>query len=180
MSPIGEVAWSSVATPRESLTPGKKHFDIAIELSEDEIAEADNICADLIEEARKADPRFPKDDAKLFLPVAVARGPKKADGSPGDPVPGRFLLKAKINEVKRDGSLSTPPRLVDALGQSIAPRVNPGPRSKVRILVDFFTFNTAGTAGVGAGLRGIQIAKLQEEADFGALDPADLGEEEVH
>jgi hypothetical protein len=172
ITPIGRTAWCHVIAPREDLSHNMV-WDVGLEIDEDWIKQYSAIARELVETARSADPRFPT--SGLIYPWVESRGPKKDDGSPGDIIEGKWLIKAKRKTVRmRNGGQerNTAPILQDGLGQPIKPGTldDIPPSSEVRLMLDLFAYNKAGNAGVSAGLVGVQVKKLGESDGFDALE----------
>ncbi len=182
ITPVGRVAWCHVIQPHEDLSQ-RMVWDVAVEIDEASVEAYQEIADELIENARSADPKFPRSDDKLNYPWCASRGPKKDDGSPGDIIEGVVLIKAKRRCVLvRNGQQerNTPPILQDSMGQPIKEgtmaEIPPG--SEARLMLDMFAYNQAGNAGVSCGLVGLQLKALAATDSFDPLDPVDTDDEE--
>jgi hypothetical protein len=182
VTPIGRVAWCHVIQPHEDLSH-RLVWDVAVEVDEQAVESYQDIADELIENARSADPKFPRSDDKLNYPWCASRSPKKDDGSPGDIIEGALLIKAKRRcMLVRNGQQerNTPPILQDSLGQPIKEgtlnEIPPG--SEARLMLDMFAYCQGGNAGVSFGLVGLQLKQLAATDTFDALDPVEPEDED--
>lgn len=176
-TPIGKAAWAYVVEPREGLNPGEFSYELAVEIDESELARYAELAEAMLEQHRLDNPLFPKGNDKLQLPWVQSRGPKKANGQPGDLIPGKWLLKMKKRaETIKNGvrSKAKPPFLQDSAGFLLRPgqdieAVTPG--STVRACFDFYAYNKGGNYGIGCGLRGVQVINInQDDYRFDAVE----------
>jgi hypothetical protein len=182
VTPVGRLAWCHVIQPHEDLSH-RMVWDVALEVAEAAVEEYQDIADELIENARSADPKFPKDDDNLHYPWCASRGLKKEDGTPGDIIEGVLLIKAKRRCIMvRNGQQerNTAPILQDSMGQPIkeGTMVEIPSGSEARLMLDMFSYNTGGNAGVSFGLVGLQLKQLAATETFDPLDPIEPGDEE--
>jgi|TARA_R100000152_G_C6733685_1_gene158087 hypothetical protein len=72
---------------------------------------------------------------------------------------GNFIqIKRKVK--KRDGSMNTPVRVVDAQKNPIPETTLIGNGSKVNVLFDTYDYDVAGNKGVGSALKAVQVIDL--------------------
>jgi hypothetical protein len=176
LTPVGLYVFGSVVDPGENRASGELEWSLGLVCVEEECQQIFTAVEDVLNEARRKDPLFPKDNSKLYLPF----GPSQKKNEAGDLVveDGKVLLKFKRKRlVKRRGevekTLNTPPRIYDSEGKMVqVPTVPRG--SKGKAVFDIYSYNTPATKGVGFGLKGFQIVEMAEQIDD-SLPPVDGG-----
>jgi hypothetical protein len=177
LTPISTAAWCHLIEAREQLTPGKFAWELALELTDKELG----IFTDMVEiglaQHRMDNPLFPKSDERLQLPWDHSRASKNPDGSKGEIIQGKWILKMKkMRDGVRKGApfKNKPPFIQDSQGFVLRPGqdIDEIPYgSKMRACFDFFFYNKAGNYGAGAALNGVQLIELaQSEYRFDASE----------
>lgn len=167
LTPVGLYVWGNLVDPGENRASGELQWDLGLVCAEDECQEVFAAVEEALNEARRRDSLFPKDNGKLLLPFGPSQ--KKNEEGEYEPQDGFVILKFKRKRlVKRRGEaekkVNTPPRIYDSEGKIIqVPSVPRG--SKGKAVFDIYTYNMPANKGVAFGLVGFQIVELGEQAD---------------
>ena len=175
---IGRIAFGSLIEPRVNETSGKTEWSLGWVIAEEDAQDIYHHIEQALEDARQRDPRFPKDNSKLHIPIQPSM--KKDDSGEKVPVDGELLVKFKRNAHRtlKTGEMTpnTPPHIYDATGRLVDPktigRVAGG--STGRVVYETYVYNMAAAKGVSLQLMGFQISTLQKE-DAMDLPPIEGG-----
>lgn len=175
LTPVGVFVWGHLIEPGENKNSGELEWSIGLVCPEDECQQIFARVEEVIAEARRRDPLFPKDNSTLQLPFAPAL--KKNEAGELEPNDGFVTLKMKRKRmVKRRGeserSVNTPPRIYDSEGKSVVvPQIPRG--SKGKAVFDVYAYNMKANKGISFGLKGFQIVELVNRDD--TLPPVEGG-----
>ncbi len=175
LTPIGVYVWGHLIEPGENKNSGELEWNIGIVCPEDECQPIFTRVEEVLAEARRRDPLFPKDNSKLLLPFSPAL--KKNEAGELEPNEGFVTLKMKRKRMikRRDAgerTVNTPPRIYDSEGKSVVvPQIPRG--SKGKAVFDVFAYNMKASKGVSFGLKGFQIVELVTMDD--TLPPVEGG-----
>ena len=174
-SPIGQVAWANVISPKFNDLSKKWVYDVGLIISEADAMPLWNLVQKAMEDKIAKDPRWGQDPTNLGHPIKPSLV-KDAQGNK-HPDPGKLLISFKSNAeiVDKRGAKTPaqPPRLYDSRGQVIPPgTISAIPwGSQVKVVFDVFAYDQ-GAKGVSFGLRGLQLILIAEE-DV-QLEPVDM------
>jgi hypothetical protein len=162
VTPLGTAAWSAVVTPRENRFNGRPEWVLGLEVDEAAITDLLQQLEQLIATAAQRDPAF-ANRAALDHPIKPST--KKDQMGNQIPVPGKVVINAKRAAQRMSQGQATPnqpPILYDALGQLAQGVVDVPHGSKVKMIVEAYSYNKAGRVGIGLDLCGVQIGQLAE------------------
>ncbi len=143
----GTVRWASLAKPNKM--SGKYQLDVC------------NLSKAAVEQLKEQG-------------VTTLRYEKKSDDELG---PRGNFLTMRSNAETKAGKIVDPPEVVDAKKKPLPRGVLVGNGSVVKVVYDTFPWTFKGKAGVSAGLRVVQVLKL-EEYEGGEFSTAEELEEE--
>lgn len=169
---IGRIAYGSIIEARVNEASGRTEWSIGWVAREDETQDIFDLIEQALADMRQKDPRFPKDNSKLHMPVAQSMA--KDDTGEKVPVEGELLFKFKRNSTKtlKTGEQipNTPPLIYDSTGRLVDPKTitRLGSGSTGRPIFEVYGYNMSMAKGVSLQLAGFQIDKLRQD------DPIEL------
>lgn len=175
---IGRIAFGSIIEPRLNESSGKTEWALGWVIEEAEAQDIFDAIEQGLTEMRQRDPRFPKDNSKLYMPFSQSM--KKDESGEKVPVDGELLFKFKRNAHRTlrtgDQQPNTAPMLYDSTGRLVDPktigRVAGG--STGRPIYEVYVYSMPAAKGVQLQLVGFQVDKLQQEETI-ALPPIEGG-----
>lgn len=176
VTPVGSFAFPSLNEPRENLNK-KLEWSVGIVLTEESATDVLKVIEAVIAEERARNPRFPKDDSVLNIPVGANY--KKNEAGEKEIIPGQFLIRFKRPyelKGKRTGDIriNSAPVIYDGSGQLVSEPPNIGNGTEGKIIYRAFAYDNV-QKGVGLYLMGAQIYKLNTGEEAIKLAPIEGG-----
>jgi hypothetical protein len=162
VTPLGTAAWSAVVTPRENRASGRLEWSLGLVVDEAAITELLQTLEQVINNAAQRDAAF-TNRAGLHYPIKASM--KKDQMGNKTPEPGKVVINAKRAAQRIFQGQTTPnsaPILYDAMGLLAKDVIEVPPGSKVKMIVEAYSYNKAGQVGIGLDLCGVQIGQLAE------------------
>ena len=162
VTPLGTAAWSAVVAPRENRASGRLEWSLGLVVEETAITELLQQLEQIITTAAQRDPAF-TNRAGLHYPIKPSM--KKDQMGNKQPEPGKVVINAKRAAQRMVNGQPSPnqaPIIYDAMGQLAQNVIEVPPGSKVKMIVEAYSYNKAGQVGIGLDLCGVQIGQLAE------------------
>jgi hypothetical protein len=161
VTPLGTAKWSDVVTPRKNRFNDRLEWAMGLAVDEASVAGLLQAIAQVVANAAQRDPAFSQPG--LIYPYK----PSETKDAAGNkiPEPGKVLIQAKRAAQRMINGQASPnqsPIIYDALGQLAQNVLEVPPGSKCKMIVEVFSYNKAGNAGIGLDLCGVQIGQLAE------------------